>query len=37
MFSCPKTAVMKTNVDTFGNKQYEDVVKSVLDQYEELK
>lgn len=36
MFNCPTAAVMKTDVDTFGDEEYEAVVKSVLDQYEEL-
>jgi hypothetical protein len=36
MFKCPTEAIMKTNVDTFGDDEYEAVVSSVLDQYEEL-
>jgi len=36
MFKCPTAAAMKTDVDKFGDEEYEAVVKSVLDQYEEL-
>jgi len=36
MFSCPTAAVMKTDVDKFGDEEYQNVVFSVLDQYEKL-
>ena len=37
ILKCPGTAVMKTDVNAFGDDEYEAVVHDVLDQYEELK